>query len=78
MKSKLYAGAAALALCAGAAAAQDLKFAPGEDARFNWASYDAFKQDLGRFCFFRDVAPSAKNVSGAMRWFVPFKDRDRD
>ena len=39
---------------------------------------DAFKQDLGRFCFFRDVAPSAKNVSGAMRWFVPFKDRDRD
>ncbi|MGO4854680.1 ABC transporter substrate-binding protein [Phaeovulum sp. W22_SRMD_FR3] len=40
---KFYASAAVLALWAGAAAAQDLKFAPGEDARFNWASYDALK-----------------------------------
>ncbi len=42
MKRTLYAGAAALALCAGAAVAQDLKFKPGEDARFNWKSYDDF------------------------------------
>jgi alpha-glucoside transport system substrate-binding protein len=44
---KFYASAALLALMSGAgaggAAAQDLKFAPGEDARFNWASYDALK-----------------------------------
>jgi alpha-glucoside transport system substrate-binding protein len=42
MKRTLYAGAAALALCAGIAGAQDLKFKPGEDARFNWKSYDDF------------------------------------
>lgn len=42
MKTFFHAGVAALALCAGAAQAQDLKFAPGADARFNWASYDAF------------------------------------
>ncbi|NUB43048.1 carbohydrate ABC transporter substrate-binding protein [Fertoebacter nigrum] len=46
MKSRFLASAAALALLSGAAQAQDLKFAPGEDARFNWASFDAFKQDL--------------------------------
>ena len=34
--------AAGLSLFAGVAGAQDLKFAPGEDARFNWASYDEF------------------------------------
>lgn len=39
----LYASAAVLALVAGSAAAQDLKFAPGADARFNWASYEALK-----------------------------------
>jgi alpha-glucoside transport system substrate-binding protein len=42
MNCRYLAGAAALALCAGPAAAQDLKFAPGEDARFTWASYDDF------------------------------------
>jgi alpha-glucoside transport system substrate-binding protein len=42
MKRTLYAGSAALALLAGAAGAQDLKFAPGEDARFNWKSYEDF------------------------------------
>ena len=42
MTRTFYAGVAALALFAGTAAAQDLKFKPGEDARFNWASYDAF------------------------------------
>ena len=43
MKTKLFAGVATLAVLAGAAAAQDLKFAPGEDARFDWASYEALK-----------------------------------
>jgi len=42
MRFSLYAGAAALALGAGAASAQDLIFEPGEDDRFNWASYEEF------------------------------------
>lgn len=42
MKRRLSAGAAALALLAGTGHAQDLVFAPGEDARFNWASYEDF------------------------------------
>lgn len=42
MKHALLTGAAALALMAGSAGAQDLKFAPGADDRFNWASYEAF------------------------------------
>jgi alpha-glucoside transport system substrate-binding protein len=42
MKTSLWAGVAALALSAGAAGAQDLMFPPGEDANFNWASYDEF------------------------------------
>jgi alpha-glucoside transport system substrate-binding protein len=36
------AGAAASALGAGGATAQDLKFPPGEDPRFNWASFQEF------------------------------------
>jgi len=42
MSSRLLSGVATLALFAGAATAQDLKFAPGADARFDWASYEAF------------------------------------
>jgi len=42
MKKKLYAGVAALALTAGTAQAQNLFLTPGEDARFDWASYEAF------------------------------------
>ncbi|HMO08094.1 MAG TPA: ABC transporter substrate-binding protein [Paracoccaceae bacterium] len=47
MKSALYASAAALALLAGAAGAQDLKFPVGQGG-FNWTSYEAFaaKHDL--------------------------------
>ncbi|WP_424932368.1 ABC transporter substrate-binding protein [Amaricoccus macauensis] len=37
-----YAGAAALASIAVSAGAQDLVFAPGEDDRFNWGSYEEF------------------------------------
>ena len=42
MKSRLYAGVAALALTAGAAHAQDLLFTPGENDAFNWDSFEAF------------------------------------
>ncbi|HSO46329.1 MAG TPA: ABC transporter substrate-binding protein, partial [Rhizobiaceae bacterium] len=49
MRHTLLAGVAALAIAAsfGIAGAQELKFKPGEDARFNWASYDAFKAAHG-------------------------------
>jgi len=43
MKSRFYASAAVLALVGGPALAQDLKFAPGEDARFHWDSFEALK-----------------------------------
>jgi alpha-glucoside transport system substrate-binding protein len=43
MKSRLFASAAALALLSGAGHAQDLKFAPGEDAKFHWDSFEALK-----------------------------------
>ena len=44
MNFKLTFGIAAAALMLGAPAlAADLKFAPGEDKRFNWADYDALK-----------------------------------
>ncbi|MCY1125371.1 ABC transporter substrate-binding protein [Frigidibacter sp. RF13] len=41
---KLLAGTAFFALLAGGALAQDLKFAPGEDARFNWQSFTDFSE----------------------------------
>jgi len=44
MKTRLLASAAALAVLAGTAHAQDLKFPPGEDARFNWDSFKAFDE----------------------------------
>ncbi|MDN5789148.1 ABC transporter substrate-binding protein, partial [Pseudorhodobacter sp.] len=43
MSAKYVMGAAALALFAGSVQAQDLKFAPGEDARFDWAGFEALK-----------------------------------
>jgi len=42
MKVSLWAGVAGLAMTAGMASAQDLIFPPGEDDRFNWASYEEF------------------------------------
>ena len=63
MKAKLIAGAAFLALAAGGAFAQELKFAPGEDAKFNWASYEAFKQDL-----------SGQEISVLGPWLGPDKE----
>lgn len=43
LQKKFWLGVAALALLSGSAAAAELKFAPGEDKRFTWASYDDFK-----------------------------------
>ncbi|MEM9677753.1 MAG: alpha-glucoside ABC transporter substrate-binding protein, partial [Pseudomonadota bacterium] len=46
MKNSVIASLLALALTTGLAHADghsSLKFAPGEDAKFNWASYDAYK-----------------------------------
>ena len=45
MKKSFLMGVAALALFAGAAQAAELKFAPGEDTKFNWASYEEFKKN---------------------------------
>lgn len=47
MKKALLMGAAIAALTAGSAAAQTLKFAPGEESRFNWKSYEDFKAAHG-------------------------------
>ncbi len=44
MKRLLLAGVAALCLGVTGAAAADLKFAPGSDAKFNWKSYEDFKK----------------------------------
>jgi alpha-glucoside transport system substrate-binding protein len=44
MKKILLMGVAALSLMAGIAQAADLKFKPGEETRFNWASYEDFKK----------------------------------
>ena len=64
MKHMLYISAATLALSAGLASAQELKFAPGEDARFNWASYEALKS--------MDLSGQKLTVSGP--WLSADKD----
>lgn len=43
MKNLFLMTVAAAALMAGSAMAADLKFQPGQDAKFNWKSYDDFK-----------------------------------
>ncbi|CCF17980.1 Alpha-glucosides-binding periplasmic protein aglE [Pseudorhizobium banfieldiae] len=47
MNRSLWMGVALTALMAGGAAAQELKFAPGEEARFNWQSFEDFKSAHG-------------------------------
>ena len=44
MKKTLLMTAALALLMAGGAAAADLKFQPGEDAKFNWQSFEDFKK----------------------------------
>ncbi|MDO9418271.1 ABC transporter substrate-binding protein [Pararhizobium sp.] len=48
MKKAFLLGVAALALVAGAASAAELKFKPGEDPKFNWASFEEFKAKNGQ------------------------------
>ncbi|ADE85516.1 ABC transporter substrate-binding protein [Rhodobacter capsulatus] len=43
MTKHLLLGAAVLALATSGALAREMKFAPGEDARFHWDSFDSFK-----------------------------------
>ncbi len=62
MKTKLYVSAAALALTAGMASAQDLKFPVGEGA-FNWASMEEFKAAHG------DLAGQELTIAGP--WLGP-------
>jgi alpha-glucoside transport system substrate-binding protein len=64
IRTSLLAGAAALALGAGAAAAAELKFAPGEDARFHWDSFEALKAT--------DLTGQTLTVFGP--WLGPDKD----
>ena len=44
MKKTLLMTAALALLMAGGASAADLKFKPGEDAKFNWQSFEDFKK----------------------------------
>jgi alpha-glucoside transport system substrate-binding protein len=62
MKTKLYVSAAALAIIAGTASAQDLKFPVGEGA-FNWASMEEFKAAHG------DLAGQELTIAGP--WLGP-------
>lgn len=62
MKCRHLAGATALALTAGVSHAQDLIFAPGEDARFNWESYEAFAAE-------HDLSGQELTITGA--WLGP-------
>jgi len=66
MKTTLFASAAALALSAGMAPAQDLIFAPGDGA-FNWDSFNAYA----------DAAPdlSGQTVTVSGPWLSPEADR---
>lgn len=66
MKTTLFASAAALALTAGMAPAQDLIFTPGEGA-FNWDSFNAYA----------DAAPdlSGQTVTISGPWLSPEADR---
>jgi alpha-glucoside transport system substrate-binding protein len=65
MKTKLLVSAAALALVAGSAGAQDLMFAPGsEPERFHWDSFEALKAT--------DLSGQTLNVMGP--WTGPDQD----
>lgn len=43
--TRFFSCAAMATLCAGALSAQELKFVPGEDAKFNWASFSDFSDE---------------------------------
>ncbi|WP_174803970.1 ABC transporter substrate-binding protein [Martelella limonii] len=66
MNKALLAGAATLAMLAGAAHAADLKFPVGDDSRFNWDSYNQFAEDHG------DISGETLSIFGP--WLGPDKD----
>ncbi len=47
MKKMFLMTVAAAALVAGSVGAQELKFAPGEDAKFSWSTFEDFKKAHG-------------------------------
>ena len=47
MKKMFLMTVAAAALVAGSVGAQELKFKPGEDAKFSWSTYEEFKAAHG-------------------------------
>ena len=59
---KLMLGAAALALMTAPVMAADLKFAPGEDSKFSWDTYEAFKEK-------HDLSGKTMTISGV--WTGP-------
>ncbi|AMM85522.1 ABC transporter substrate-binding protein [Martelella sp. AD-3] len=65
MHKVLLTGVASLALVAGAAQAADLKFAPGEDSRFNWDSFTQFSDS-------HDLSGQTLTIFGP--WLGPDKD----
>ncbi|WP_159592896.1 ABC transporter substrate-binding protein [Chelativorans xinjiangense] len=65
MKRWTVVGACALALSCSAAAAQELKFAPGEDDRFNWQSFDDYAAEY-------DLSGQRMTLFGP--WLGPDKD----
>nr|WP_321457657.1 ABC transporter substrate-binding protein [uncultured Cohaesibacter sp.] len=65
MFKKLMLGAAIVALSVGSLQAAELKFKPGEDAKFNWASYEAFKKAV-------DLSGESMTISGP--WLGADKD----
>jgi len=74
MKKWIIAGTAALALSCNTALAQQLKFAPGEDSRFNWQSFEDFKaqHDLSgqRLTIFGDwLSPERELFESVVAYF---------
>ncbi|MET3600292.1 ABC transporter substrate-binding protein [Martelella mangrovi] len=65
MHKVLLTGVATLALVTGAAQAADLKFAPGEDSRFNWDSFTQFSDS-------HDLSGQTLTIFGP--WLGPDKD----
>ena len=65
MLKKLMLGAALAALSVGSLQAAELKFKPGEDAKFNWASYEQFKKNV-------DLSGENLTISGP--WLGADKD----
>ncbi|WP_205563260.1 ABC transporter substrate-binding protein [Cohaesibacter haloalkalitolerans] len=65
MLKKLMLGAAITALSVGSLQAAELKFKPGEDAKFNWSSYEQFKSAV-------DLSGESLTISGP--WLGADKD----